>query len=779
MRLMQDRYGTLSMRESLISNPRLSFEKLEAATRRTMTPYPLIQSALFLVLFMVAVVSVGLGGMMAFAQNEQRAVQALPILLINCVLITVLAVYLVMRVWRTLFSSKDGDPASQLHRRFLMIFSLAAILPAVVVGTFFGSLMVRDINDLLSTNVRQVMTESRVVSNAYLNRELELFQPDVRTLKATVNQSSTLLEERITFTDLLISQAVFWEFPAVYVINSEGRILAKAESPSAPMYQAPSRELWDIAMDEKGPLTVGNRSEIDFLQALVRLDKYEDAYLYTGRYLEEGILSTLENMDALEEIVTRVTTGRGKIEKIFLLTYIQAALLILIAAVWFGVVLASRIVTPLGQLVMAAEKVRAGDLTTRVNVTGVWDEISDLAGAFNRMTRQLGTQRDDLILEHDISEQRRQFSEAVLSGVSAGVIGLSRKGRITLMNSSAETLLGKLSSDVVGKPIADVIVPFEAAYLAALEAVDRSVENQVSVETSYGERNFDLRVSPYQGDQRDTGWVMTFDDMTRLVSAQRHTAWREVARRIAHEIKNPLTPIQLSAERLERKYAGEVTSDPDTFKSLTGTITRQVETLGAMVDAFSEFARMPAPELKTVDVHLLMETAVFVQRVAFPDIRFTITDETQDGVQVLCDERLMGQAMMNLLKNAGESVTSRVDADGLEDPDGRIDILMDQHEGLLIITVVDNGRGWPETQKDRLFEPYVTTRETGTGLGLAIVKRVIEDHGGHLSLHDRVDNKRGAYVKFSLPMLSIDTTVDLKPGTELKNKSRNNNELVD
>ena len=779
MRLMQDRYGTLSMRESLISNPRLSFEKLEAATRRTMTPYPLIQSALFLVLFMVAVVSVGLGGMMAFAQNEQRAVQALPILLINCVLITVLAVYLVMRVWRTLFSSKDGDPASQLHRRFLMIFSLAAILPAVVVGTFFGSLMVRDINDLLSTNVRQVMTESRVVSNAYLNRELELFQPDVRTLKATVNQSSTLLEERITFTDFLISQAVFWEFPAVYVINSEGRILAKAESPSAPMYQAPSRELWDIAMDEKGPLTVGNRSEIDFLQALVRLDKYEDAYLYTGRYLEEGILSTLENMDALEEIVTRVTTGRGKIEKIFLLTYIQAALLILIAAVWFGVVLASRIVTPLGQLVMAAEKVRAGDLTTRVNVTGVWDEISDLAGAFNRMTRQLGTQRDDLILEHDISEQRRQFSEAVLSGVSAGVIGLSRKGRITLMNSSAETLLGKLSSDVVGKPIADVIAPFEAAYLAALEAVDRSVENQVSVETSYGERNFDLRVSPYQGDQRDTGWVMTFDDMTRLVSAQRHTAWREVARRIAHEIKNPLTPIQLSAERLERKYAGEVTSDPDTFKSLTGTITRQVETLGAMVDAFSEFARMPAPELKTVDVHLLMETAVFVQRVAFPDIRFTITDETQDGVQVLCDERLMGQAMMNLLKNAGESVTSRVDADGLEDPDGRIDILMDQHEGLLIITVVDNGRGWPETQKDRLFEPYVTTRETGTGLGLAIVKRVIEDHGGHLSLHDRVDNKRGAYVKFSLPMLSIDTTVDLKPGTELKNKSRNNNELVD
>jgi len=583
----------------------------EDAARRFRT-VTLFQSVLFIALFLVSVALVGIGGLFAFSRDDVQALRALPILFINFALICTLATYLSYRVWTTLFSGKAGDPAPQLYRRFLAIFSLAAIMPAVVVGTFFGAVMGRDISDLLNTNVQQVMSESRVVSGAYLKRELDLFQPDVRAMAATLNQSSEQFKNRISFSDFLISQAVFWEFPAVYVINQKGEILAKAESPSAPTYRAPSPEIWEVARDSKNPLTVGNRSEIDFLSALINLDNFDDAYLYTGRYLEEGILSSLENMDRLEDTVTRVTGDRGAMNRIFLLTYLQAALLILMAAIWLGLILAGRIVKPLGQMAIAAEKVRSGDLTARVNVAGVWDEISDLAGAFNRMTRQL--------------------SEALPT--------------------------------------------FQPAFNDVRESVTGIVDDQINLNTPRGIRNFDLRVSGYRGDRSDIGWVMTFDDMTRLVAAQRHSAWREVARRIAHEIKNPLTPIQLSAERLERKYSKEIKTDPKTFKNLTKTITRQVESLGAMVDEFSGFARMPAPAFENVSIHDLLESTIFEQRVAFPDIQFFVTDNAIRNVLVNCDERLMSQALTNLIKNAGESVTARIDAGGDNLQDGRNCICM-------------------------------------------------------------------------------------------------------
>jgi len=450
--------------------------------------------------------------------------------------------------------------------------------------------------------------------------------------------------------------------------------------------------------------SISPQSSFKILSALINLDRFDDAYLYTGRYLEEGILSSLENMDRLEDTVTRVTGDRGAMNRIFLLTYLQAALLILIAAIWLGLVLAGRIVKPLGQMAIAAEKVRSGDLTARVNVAGVWDEISDLAGAFNRMTRQLGTQRDDLVREHNVSEQRRRFSEAVLSGVSAGVIGLSPKGKITLMNKSAETLLGQSASALLGKPLSEALPTFQPAFNDVRESVTGIVDDQINLNTPGGIRNFDLRVSGYRGDRSDTGWVMTFDDMTRLVAAQRHSAWREVARRIAHEIKNPLTPIQLSAERLERKYSKEIKTDPKTFKNLTQTITRQVESLGAMVDEFSGFARMPAPQFENVNIHGLLEETIFEQRVAFPEIQFFVTDNAPRDSLVNCDERLMSQALMNLIKNAGESVTARIDAGGDDLQDGRIDVLLEDSGKRIEISLVDNGIGWPMADKDRLFE---------------------------------------------------------------------------
>lgn len=377
--------------------------------------------------------------------------------------------------------------------------------------------------------------------------------------------------------------------------------------------------------------------------------------------------------------------------------------------------------------------------------------MSDLGSAFNRMTRQLNSQRDELVREHDISEQRRQFSEAVLSGVRAGVIGLTQTGRITLMNQSAGRLLGSRDKAMLGYPIEDVLPEFAPAFSKARESIQGAAEDQINFETNDGVRNFDLRVSAYLGARKDTGWVVTFDDMTRLVTAQRHSAWREVARRIAHEIKNPLTPIQLSAERLLRKYSKEIKTDPEVFENCTQTIIRQVGSLEQMVNEFSAFARMPAPNFESTDMRKLIEDVLFAQGVAFPEIEFELIDETRGTLAAMCDERLINQALTNIYKNAGESITRRLDSIGADESDGVIATQISDTKEHINLCITDNGMGWPFPDKERLLEPYVTTRDSGTGLGLAIVMRIADDHGGTLTLHEREDDVSGAVIKIKFP----------------------------
>jgi len=391
-------------------------------------------------------------------------------------------------------------------------------------------------------------------------------------------------------------------------------------------------------------------------------------------------------------------------------------------------------------------------MSAKVEVQGDWGEMSDLGSAFNRMTRQLTSQRDELVREHEISEQRRQFSEAVLSGVRAGVIGLTDEGRITLMNESAKHLLGAGEDMFLGYPIDDVLREFTPAFNKARESISGTAEDQVQFHTGESSRNFDLRVSNYYGARKDTGWVVTFDDMTRLVAAQRHSAWREVARRIAHEIKNPLTPIQLSAERLARKYSKEIKTDPEIFQNCTQTIIRQVSSLEQMVDEFSAFAKRPVPNFVSTPINPLLSETLFAQGVAFPEIDFTFVDNTDGNVSVNIDPRLIMQALTNIYKNAGESITRRVDEAGLDDPNGVIQTVLSVGQSSLSLMITDNGVGWPVPDKERLLEPYVTTRERGTGLGLAIVMRIIEDHGGDLKMHDREDDFQGATVEISLPL---------------------------
>ena len=717
---------------------------------RLRNPPRFASNALLGLLFTLSTSLIVIGIFFALSGDAERTVQALPILQFNLILLAVLGLIMGRQLWSILFSQKSRRSAPLLHRRFVLVFSLAALIPAILVGTFSTTLISRNINDVFGGSNRVYMEEARTFLDSYLADERRALIRDVGTLKRRLNASPALLESRVTNTARLGVERLSLGFDEVFLLTRDGMILMRSQSGQAPDMQVPVRSAFEAV--QNGEMAFSQRDDINYLAVLTELENYAGVYLYSGRYLRSNskVLSSISGIDNSEKALDRYIADQKRIERVFALTFLETVMIILTAAVWLGIMLANRIIDPLGRLVEAAEQVRDGDLSARVNVQQDWGEMSDLGSAFNRMTRQLSSQRDELIREHDISEQRRQFSEAVLSGVRAGVVGLSQEGRITLVNASAVRLLGMASETMLGQPVEMILPEFADAFRSAREDVLNTAEDQVSFETLNGSRIFDLRVSAYLGARKDTGWVLTFDDMTRLVAAQRHSAWREVARRIAHEIKNPLTPIQLSAERLQRKYSGKGLKDQNVFDNCTQTIIRQVGSLERMVDEFSAFARMPSPEFARVDLRSLLDDVVFEQRVAFPNVRFSF-GRPSAPCEVLCDDRLISQALANIIKNASESISRRIDNETVPSQEGHIDISVLSQEGHFQLHIVDNGTGWPLPDKERLLEPYVTTRESGTGLGLAIVQRVAEDHGGHIRLADRLDGLEGAELIFALP----------------------------
>jgi len=731
--------------------PVISVEEAFSLPRLRRAPR-IARSAIFGILFVTAILLLVVGTLFSLSRNPVQTSQAYPILVFNLILIVGLGIYLGFRVWTGLFAKRRRQSAPLLHRRFVTIFSLAALTPAIVVGAFSTSLISQNINDLFGENVRSNMASAREILDGYVQQEFTELASDARAVQNELNRRPQNINSRISYTAELQIMSRVRDLDAIYVMQEDGYIFSRVENPIAPVFEMPLKAVFEGM--KQGDIAFIQRDDIDYLIALTRLQAYEeDIYLYVGRVLRSNnqVLSSLSGIADATQAIDDFNTDQSLMSKIFFLTFMETALLILFASVWLGLSMANRIIDPLGRLITASERVRSGDMTARVDVQGDWGEMSDLGSAFNRMTRQLNSQRDELVREHDVSEQRRQFSEAVLSGVRAGVIGLTQSGRITLMNQSAGLLLGSRDTAMLGYPIEDVLPEFTPAFSKARESIQGTAEDQVNFETDDGVRNFDLRVSAYQGASKDTGWVMTFDDMTRLVTAQRHSAWREVARRIAHEIKNPLTPIQLSAERLLRKYSKEIKNDPEVFENCTHTIIRQVGSLEQMVNEFSAFARMPAPNFEKTDIRKLVEDVLFAQGVAFPEIEFRLHDNTDGDLVAMCDERLISQALTNVYKNSGESVTQRLDAAGSDELSGVIETLVTENDNHIRLRISDNGIGWPFPDKERLLEPYVTTRDSGTGLGLAIVMRIADDHGGSLTLHERDDEASGAVIELKLP----------------------------
>ena len=645
--------------------------------------------------------------------------------------------------WRLLrlVTARSTDAGARLHLRFVTQFAIAAVAPAVIVALFFGLLVTRGVESWFSARVQTVVENSATVARSYIQEQKDYISRHVNLMAETLNQAApSLADSPIAYGRFLRDLTGEGGFSAAYVLDREGRVLARADMPSqaAPLLIPPRASF--IAADE-GDVSAAPFESTDLFRALYRLRGYPDAYLYVVRPLDHGIFRHLRETESSLQAYRLAKHRRVLIQGAFALSYLETVLLVLEGAIWLGMATADRIAAPVARLVQAAGRVASGDLTARVDTRGDPAEIAVLSRAFNRMTFDLREQQTALRAAHIDAEMRRLFMEAVLLGVSAGVIGLDPAGRISVTNRQALRLLDITNEAARGRTLAEAAAELEAV---AGEAGRRGGEAEADIEvTRRGETRL-LRVRASHGAE---GVVLTFDDMTRLVSAQRDAAWRDVARRVAHEIKNPLTPIQLSAERLRRKYRGDIAVDIEIFDRCIDTIIRQVGDIGRMVDEFSAFARMPEPRFSPCDVAELIRQAVFAQRVANPAVTIDVT-EPMVPTTLVCDGRIVGQALTNVLKNAGEAIASRTDG---EPPfKGRIRVALVSSAENVDIEIEDNGVGFPKKFRERLTEPYVTTREKGTGLGLAIVKRILEEHGGRLILSDALADT-GARVVLSFP----------------------------
>ena len=673
------------------------------------------------------------------------------IILANLSVLLLLAASLAARVVGMWVERRRGSAGARLHVRLVLLFGVVAVVPAIFVAGFSAVFFNLGIQSWFSDRVRSTLEASLVASRAYLEEHRNTIRADILAIANDLNRAAPVMlpDNGIAFARLLATHTAIRGLTESLVVEPTlGQVIASAGLTTGAVVDVPPS--WAMESARAGEVVVlPSESGEGRVRALVQLNVQPPLMLLISRPVDPGVLEHMRTTELAFQEYDRLDRNQGDLQITFALIFGIATLLVLLAAVLLGLVIANRIAGPISRLITAAERVRGGDLSTRVQEGNADDEVASLSRAFNRMTSQLGAQRGELMEAYRQIDERRRFTETVLSGVSAGVIGLDAEGRVNLPNRSSSALLGVDLDAAIGLPLAGVAPEFAALIEAVRAQPERAQTAEIRSGAPAARRTLIARLGAEMQGGRVNGFVLTFDDVTELVSAQRKAAWADVARRIAHEIKNPLTPIQLSAERLKRRYLKQITDDPDTFRQCTDTIVRQVGDIGRMVDEFSAFARMPQPVIKPEDANQLLREALVLQRDAHPEITYATAYADPPAVMP-CDRRLIGQALTNLLQNAADAVTMRA-----EEGAGHIGARVEADAGEVRFIVEDDGVGLPkEEDRDRLTEPYVTHKIKGTGLGLAIVKKIMEDHGGRLALEDR-DDGPGARVALIFPIRTV------------------------
>ncbi|HYB57895.1 MAG TPA: PAS domain-containing sensor histidine kinase [Alphaproteobacteria bacterium] len=678
----------------------------------------------------------------------------------DLILLLLLVVVVAHRITMVWMERRRGSAGSRLHVRLVVLFSLVTVTPTIVIAVFSSLFLNFGLQSWFSDKVRTAIQESVAVANAYLDENVRTIKADAVALSQHMQSEVPLLvsgdpDNIAEFQQILNSAVDQLSLTEAVVFDDSFHVLARARLSFAMEREGIPGQAIEKA--QRGDVALLRSEADDRVRALLRMEPPSGEvmprlYLFVGRFVEPAVLQHVERAQAALTDYHQLELARSDIEITFALIFGVVALLLLLAAVWLGLYFATQLVRPISALIAAAERVRAGDLTARVLEAGAkGDEISSLSRAFNRMTGQLEEQRRELIEANRQLDARRRFTEAVLSGVSAGVIGLDQHGRVNLPNRSACELLSTSPEQLIGRLLDEAIPEVQPLLREARRRPRHLVEAELKIARGGRARTLLVRIAAERVNRETKGFVVTFDDISELLAAQRTAAWGDVARRIAHEIKNPLTPIQLSAERLKRKYLREIMSDPETFLACTETIVRQAGDIGRMVDEFSAFARMPAPVMKEENLVELCRQAIFLQRQGNPDIVYDAMLPAE-ALRFRCDARQIGQAITNLLKNAAESIqATRTAAEDGPPRQGCISLRLEAGDGQIEIQVEDNGKGFPVENRERLTEPYVTTREKGTGLGLAIVRKIMEDHRGDLLLEDRQGGGARAILRFKLP----------------------------
>jgi two-component system, NtrC family, nitrogen regulation sensor histidine kinase NtrY len=666
-------------------------------------------------------------------------------LLINAATTFLLVAIIAREVWLVIQARRRGRAASRLHVQIVSLFSVIAVLPAVLVAIVANVTIDRGLDRLFSGPTREVIENSLIVARAYMQEHARLIRGDILGMTEDIARARPLYDQdRRSFQELLTANAAARNLPAAMLVDKDGNVLVTAKTGIQQEFTTPPRDFLSNVNEDDPQIAVF--PEANYVAAVIRLRAFDDTFLYVARLLDPRVISQLKQTEASVAEYAQIEARRLGIQVAFALMFAVIALTILMASVLIGLNFANWLVAPIRNLMSAANIVSTGDLHVQVPVHKSEGDLAQLGETFNKMTAELRTQRDELLSASDLIDSRRRFIEAVLSSASAGIIGVDASGSVGILNRSAEKLIGHAESETLDHPLSDVLPELDDMMKTAREGTQRLVQGQITITRDGHERNLSVRVSAEQTSQSRDSYIITLDDITELVSAQRTSAWGDVARRIAHEIKNPLTPIQLSAERIRRKFGKVIIEDKGIFEQCTDTIVRQVDDIRRMVDEFSRFARMPKPVMEGEDVADTVRQAVFLMKVGHPDLDIE-ADIRQDPIRAQFDRRLISQALTNIIKNATEAI-EQVPPEELGK--GRIDVIAAQENDDIVIDVIDNGIGLPKVSRSRLLEPYVTTRQKGTGLGLAIVGRVLEDHGGRIELKDASDfraGQRGAWMR--------------------------------
>ncbi len=688
------------------------------------------------------------------------------VFLADGIIALVLFALVAAEAWKLLAAWRARQAGARLHAYIVGLFSITAAVPAVIMAVVGAVALERGLYPGFVDDVGGFIGETTAAGKLIRSKQCDSLQRDADLTALDLSRARIGYGDRNFFQNFFDSRVQSLGFTTAVIMNAAGTVTEKVDTGKAQQLVTPSPADFDsVRGGEQACFRIDNGRTF---VALRFMPSFDNSFLYVARPLDPFTIAFQQHAEEITRAFLNFDTHRKSIQVAFIVMYGLLAAIMLLSAIWLGLSFANLLVAPIRRLIDATDQVSSGNLYVQVPIRRSEGDLARLGETFNKMISELRLQQNRLIAARETIDARRLFTEAVLSGVPAAVIGVDARGDVTVLNASAQKLLDIADPDgtpAIGRSLAATVPELAAILSETKVGRQRLQQGQVTLARAGRERSFNVRVASELSGKAERNSVVTLDDITDLVAAQRTSAWADVARRIAHEIKNPLTPIQLSAERLKRRYSKVITEGRDVFDQCTDTIIRQVDDMKRMVDEFSSFARMPKALLAEDDLAKCVGQVAFLMRVGNPEIALD-EDLPQEPMIARFDRRLLSQALTNIVKNATEGVAAHMASLPIEDREqGRIAVSLHRAaDGQAVIDVTDNGKGFPPENRQRLLEPYMTTRAEGTGLGLAIVAKILEDHGGGIELLD-APGHRGARVRMHFPIdLPARADADAAPG---------------